>query len=81
MATRICIPKQRTKADRYEARNYLTNLLFEGQIKRACDEALKMWERGTITEEDYRFVQTRRDLPGMGFNSEAEISFHRRLVE
>ncbi len=80
MATRICIPKKKT-TDRYQARNYLTNLLFEGEIKKACDQALELWQRGTITEEDYRFIQTRRDIPGIWVRSEEEISSRRRLVE
>lgn len=80
MATRISIPKRKT-GDRYQARNYLTNLLFEGEIKKACDQALALWERGTITEEDYRFIQNRRDMPGVGVSSEAEIFSRRRLVE
>lgn len=67
--------------DRHEVRNHLTNLLFEGEVKRACREALDLWQRGEITAEDYRFIQSNGEFFIRSLHSQEEISFRQRLVE
>jgi hypothetical protein len=83
MTTRIISQRssKRKTANRYEARNHLTNLLFEGQIKKACDEALSLWQSGTITADDYRFIQTRADPLSSVIRSDFAVMSRQRLVE
>lgn len=78
--TRISVEKK-TATDRYHARNYLTNLLFEGEVRKACDTALKLWQHGTISEEDYRFIASRRQDRRSAVSSPAQISSRQRMVE
>ena len=82
MTTRVGgITPKRKKADRYQARNHLTNLLFEGQVKKACAEALALWQQGSITADDYRFIQTRADPLAAATRSDSAVLARQRLVE
>lgn len=78
--TRLSVEKK-SATDRYHARNHLTNLLFEGEVKKACDEALKLWQHGTISEEDYRFIASRRSDRRSAISSPDQIYSRQRMVE